>query len=113
MLGSKLLFKEILRTEIVAYWAHGFCGSFFLMVLIDENFMLFYVFFFPVAIGLTILAIIWGFTSIPTAILSLLLIGVVVEDFKNPMLTAYVIWCLVIVGYRIYRFIIDQHAKAH
>ena len=112
MLAPKLFSKQIIRPETVAYWAHGFCGAFFLMVLIDENYMLYYVFFFPAAIGLTLLTIIWGFISIPTAILSLLLIGVVVEDFENPMLTAYVIWCLIMVGYRISRLVMDRHANA-
>ena len=102
MFAPKLFSKQIIRPETAAYWAHGFCGAFFLMVLIDENYMLYYVFLFPAAVGLTLLAVIWGFTSMPTAILSLILIGVVVTDFKNPMLAAYVILCLVIVGYRIF-----------
>ena len=101
MFRPKLLFRQIIRTKTVAYWAHGLLGAFFLMVLIDENYMLYYVFLFPAAIALTLITIIWGFTSIPTAILSLLLIAVVIGDFKNPELAAYLIGCLVIVGYRI------------
>ena len=101
MLRPKLLLKQILRTETVAYWAHGLFGAFLLMVLIDKNYMLYWVFYYPVSIPLTLITIIWGFTSIPTATLSLLLIAVVIGDFKNPELAAYLIGCLVIIGYRI------------
>ena len=81
------------------------------MVLVDENFMLFYVYLFPIGIGLTLLAVIWGFASVPTTILSLLLVGVVVEDFSGPLLLAYVLAYLLIVGYRVYRLVEDRYTQ--
>ena len=103
MFGPKLLYKQIIRTETVAYWAHGFLVAFFLMVLIDENYMLYFVFLFPATFGLTFLAVIWGLFSVPTAVLSLLLVGVVLEDFSGPMLHAYVLAWFIIVGYHVFR----------
>ncbi len=76
--------------------------------------MLYYVFLFPVAIGATLLTIILGFTSIPTAFLSLLLIGVVlVGDFKNPELGAYVLCCMAIIGFRASRAVIRSSKRGH
>jgi hypothetical protein len=103
MLKPKFLFKKIIQTETVAYWAHGFFVAFFIMVLIDENYMLYYVFYFPAAIVLTFLTVIWGLFSVPTAVLSLLLVGVVLENFSGPMLHAYVLAWFIIVGYHVFR----------
>lgn len=103
MLKPKFLFKQIIQTETVAYWAHGLFVAFFIMVLIDENYILFYVFYFPAAIALTFLTVIWGLFSVPTAILSLLLVGVVLEDFSGPVLHAYVLAWFIIVGYHVFR----------
>ena len=112
MLDMKFLLKQVARTETVAYWAHGLLGAFCLMVLMDENYLLYYVFYFPAAITLTLLTIVWGIASIPTAYLSLLLVAVLVKDFENPLLAAYVVCCIAIIGYRIFRSVLDGHAKA-
>ena len=113
MLEPKFLFKQIIQTETVAYWAHVFFVAFFIMVLIDENYMLYYVFYFPAAIVLTFLTVIWGLFSVPTAVLSLLLVGVVLEDFSGPMLHAYILAWFIIVGYRVFRVLAKLLEHGH
>ena len=81
------------------------------MVLLDENYMLYYIYLFPVGIGLTLLAVIWGFASVPTAFLSLFLAAVVYQDFSRPPLYAYVLTYLIIAGYRISRIIMDWYKQ--
>lgn len=110
---ANLLFKSILRYATVAYWAHGLLVAFFVMVLFDENLMLLYVYLFPIGFGLTLLAVIWGFASVPTAFLSLFLIAVVLEDFSRLSLYAYIVTYVIIVGYQLSRILMNQDTQAH
>jgi hypothetical protein len=65
-------------------------------------------FFIPVAF----LAFIIGFVSIPTAILSLLLIGIYVEAPHGPMISLYVLAWFFIIGYRIHLIITRRRESA-
>lgn len=83
------------------------------MFLFDENLMLLYVYLFPIGFGLTLLAVIWGFASVPTAFLSLFLIAAVLEDFSRLSLYAYILTYTIIVGYRLSRFLLNRETRAH
>ena len=83
------------------------------MVLFDENYRFAYAYLFPVAISLIGLAVILGFASVPTAILSLFLIAVVLEEFSGLSLYAYILTYMIIVGYRLSRILINRHTQVH
>ena len=83
------------------------------MVLFDENLTLLYVYLFPIGFGLTLLAVIWGFASVPTAFLSLFLIAAVLGDFSRLSLYAYIITYAIIVGYRLSLFLLNRETRAH
>jgi len=96
------------RLEVIAYWTHGLIGAFMLLVSIDYNYMLYVVFLFPVTFPAAFIAVIIGFFSIPTAILSLFLIGIFLEAPHGPMVNAYVLAWFIIVGYRIHRLLMSK-----
>ncbi len=87
--------------KVVAYWAHGLIGAVMALVSIDYRYMLWVAYLFPITLPAALIAIITGFVSIPTAILSLCLIGIF---FEAPhMVNAYVLSWFIIVGYRLLR----------
>ncbi len=94
--------------KVVAYWTHGLIGAVVLLVSIDYRYMLYVAYLFPVTIPAALIAIITGFVSIPTAILSLCLIGIFFEALDGPMVNAYVLSWFIIVGYQIVRILISK-----
>ena len=99
--------------ETTAYWAHGIYGAIlFLMLVLEPEAIGLVILFFPIALPLTILTILSGFFSIQTAILSLLLIGILTEASNGPMINAYVLAWVLIIGYRIFRIVKDRDRQA-
>jgi len=82
-----------------------------LFVSVDYNYML-YLMFSPPAWLLALIAIISGFFSVPTTILSLLLIGILFEAPHGPMVNAYVLAWFFIVGYRIHRAYVERRNES-
>ncbi len=91
-------------SQTIAYWTHGFCGVFDLALLLlsqGAGQVLVMALMYPyMALALT--AFLTGFSSIPTAILSLLLIGALLETPGGIWIEIYVLACFVIVGHRIH-----------
>ena len=99
--------------ETAAYWTHGLIGAFMLIVSIDVNYILYVLFLFPVAFSASFIAMIIGLVSLPTAILSLFLLGIFLKGPDGPIVNVYVLACFIIVGYRIFRIVIDRYMQAH
>ena len=97
------------RLKAVAYCSHGLIVAIMLLVSIDYRYWMTVVYLYPVTLPAALIAIITGFVSIPTAILSLCLIGFFFETPNGlPMLNAYVVLWFIIVGYRILRILISK-----
>ena len=96
------------RLKAVAYCSHGLIVAIMLLVSIDYRYWLTVVYLFPVTLPAALIAIITGFVSIPTAILSLCLIGIFLAELHGSMVIAYVLSWFIIVGYQIVRILISK-----
>jgi hypothetical protein len=63
---------------------------------------------FPVLIGIAIVALVWGLFSIPTAVLSLLLVGTLIGGSPDTLLRIYILASFFIIGYQIHRAILRR-----
>jgi len=94
--------------EAIAFVTHGLCVAFLLLQSQQFPFGSSFILISYFGFAVVPLAIIYGLKSIPTAILSLLLIGVVVTAPHSPLTHSYIgIW-FIIVGYRIYRVLMRR-----
>ncbi len=96
------------RLKAVAYCSHGLIVAIMLLVSIDYRYWMTVVYLYPVTLPAALIAFITGFVSIPTAILSLCLIGIFLAELHGSMVIAYILSWFIIVGYEIVRILISK-----
>lgn len=98
------------RTTMVtiAYWAHGVIGAAFFLNGLDPQAVGLLLVFFPI---ITVIAGFFGLFSIPTAILTILLVAIYFPRHADPFIYAYIVAWIVIVGYRIFQFLVGQYDR--
>ncbi len=89
--------------EAIAFVTHGLCVAFLLLQSLQYSFGSSIILIIYSGFAVVPLAIFFGLKSIPTAILSLLLIGVIVTAPHSPLTLGYIVIWFIIVGYSIYR----------
>jgi hypothetical protein len=93
------------RIAAPAYWFHGLCACYVFAILSGGEgwgqvlLMLSMFLFIPMAF----LAFFIGLATVPTALLSLLLLGVLIEPPGDIIHPAYVLTCFLFIGVRVGR----------